>query len=398
MDELLIENVRALQPGHGIVASRVLVREGKIAALDQSPDHGVTTGRLDGGGRLLTPGLIDVHTHGVRGRRYDCPDSVAGGSLELVRFGTTTAVTTLSGRVAPDLLERLSRVAAAACNARGARMAMLHLEGPFLALPGAGGEGTAGDVVLLEEILAACSAQVKAMSVSPDQQGIIPVIERLVEHEVRPFITHTQADVEQTRRAIDAGARHATHFYDVFHPPAEIDPGVRPVGAVEVILADPRCSVDFVCDGVHVHPAAVSCAIAAKGYAGVVLITDANSGAGLSPGVYDEGWRQRRIRVCIEGGCRIHDPESPLHGGLAGSALTMDAGIRNLMSWLDLPEEQIWAMGTSIPAAVLGLRQTGVLQPGAEADLVLWDQTESGPRALRTWVSGRLVYDAEVSR
>ncbi len=391
MNELLIENVRALDPGQGVVARSVLVRDGKIAALDPEPGQDGKSGRFDGGGRLLTPGLIDVHTHGIRGKSYDCPESIGLGSLELPQFGTTTAVTTLTQHLQP---ERLARTAAAASQAAGAHMAMLHLEGPFVALPGAGCECQAGDVALLEEILAACRGQVRAMSVSPDQQGIIPVIETLVERGVRPFITHTRAGVEQTQRAIDAGARHATHFYDVFHLPAETEPGVRPVGAVEVILADPRCTVDFICDGIHVDPAAIRCAIAVKGYRGVALITDASSAAGLPPGIHDEGSGQRRIQVREGDGCRIHDPGSPKHGGLVGSSLSMDAGIRNLRRWLQLPDEHIWAMGTSVPAAVLGLEHRGTMQPGGDADLVLWDETDNGPHVRRTWLCGKLVYDA----
>ncbi len=391
MNELLIENVRALDPGQGVVARSVLVRNGKIAALDPEPGRDVISGRFDGGGRLLTPGLIDLHTHGIRGKSYDCPESIGPGSLELPQFGTTTAITTLTAHLEP---ERLDRFAAAADQATGSHMAMLHLEGPFVALPGAGCECRAGDVALLEEILAACRGQVRAMSVSPDQQGIIPVIETLVERGVRPFITHTRADVEQTQRAIYAGARHATHFYDVFHLPAGTESGVRPVGAVEVILADARCTVDFICDGIHVDPAAIRCAIAAKGYRGVALITDASSGAGLPPGIHEDAGGQRRIHVREGDGCRIHDPGSPKHGCLTGSSLSMDAGIRNLQHWLQLPDEHIWAMGTSVPAAGPGLEHKGTMQPSGDADLVLWDKTDNGPHVRRTWVGGRLVYDA----
>jgi N-acetylglucosamine-6-phosphate deacetylase len=394
MDELLIENVRALQPGEGVVALSVLVRDGKVAALNPEPNSIKAIDRFDGDGRLLTPGLIDIHTHGICGEKYDNPECIVPGSLALGQFGTTTVITTLSGRLAPDLLHRLDQVATATTKATAAHMEMLHLEGPFLYLPGAGGAGVPGDVGLLEEILAACCGQVKAMCISPDQQNIIPVIEKLTEKGIRPFITHTKANVEQTQRAIDAGAHHATHFYDAFSAPDEVDPGVRPVGAVEVLLGDPRCTVDFVCDGVHVHPAAITCAIAAKGYQGVVLITDANSGAGLSPGIYDEGWGKRRIQVCEAGGCRIYDSDSPLHNGLVGSTLTMDKGIGNLRRWLDLPDEQIWAMGTSVPAAVMGLEHKGVMQVGADADLVLWDETDNEPRAIQTWLDGEVVYTA----
>ncbi|MBI2497232.1 MAG: N-acetylglucosamine-6-phosphate deacetylase, partial [Opitutae bacterium] len=117
------------------------------------------------------------------------------------------------------------------------------------------------------------------------------------------FITHTRASVAQTEAAIDAGAVHATHFYDVFYPPTETDPGVRPVGAVETILADPRASVDFIADGIHVHPTAIRAALAAKTFAGVTLITDSNIGAGLPAGVYDTPWGYQ-VRVSPEEAAR----------------------------------------------------------------------------------------------
>ena len=88
-------------------------------------------------------------------------------------------------------------------------------------------------------------------------------------------------------------------------------------------------------------------------------------------------------------GARVEDPGNPAHGSLAGSALTMDEGMRNLLSWLDLPEEQIWALGTCNPAAVLGLTDRGRLQPGQRADLVLWNDST---HVTATWCGGKLVY------
>jgi len=214
-----------------------------------------------------------------------------------------------------------------------------------------------------------------------------------MEHRVVPFITHTRASVEQTEAAIDAGARHATHFYDVFHVPEETDPGVRPVGAVETILADPRCTADFVCDGVHVHPMAIKCTLAAKGYEGAILITDSNIGAGLPEGIYRTPLGYE-VKVVPGNGARILDPTHPFNGALAGSSLTMDVGMANLMSWLDMPAEQIWAMGTSNPARILDLPDKGVMRPGADADLVLWDQSDGQLRARQTWLAGRCVHKA----
>ena len=227
------------------------------------------------------------------------------------------------------------------------------------------------------------------MSISPETPNILPVIERMCALGIVPFITHTRATLEQTQAAIDAGARHATHFYDVFPLPDETDPGVRPVGAVEAFLADPRCTVDFIADGVHVPPTAVRATLAAKSFRNVMLVTDSNVGAGLPPGLYDTPMG----KIATGDAARLHRPGMPLHGGLAGSTLTMDRGIANLLAWLDLPEEQVWAMGTSNVARLLGLADKGTLRVGADADLVLWEQNAGRPRALRTWVGGRCVYE-----
>jgi N-acetylglucosamine-6-phosphate deacetylase len=266
----------------------------------------------------------------------------------------------------------------------------LHLEGPFLALPGGGCQTVPGDLGLLEELWAAADGRVAAMSVSPEVQNILPVIRRQCELGILPIITHTRATVEQTQAAIDAGARHATHFYDVFPIPAETDPGVRPVGAVEAIMADPRCSVDFVADGVHVHPTAVRAVLAAKGFRGVMLTTDSNVGAGWPPGTYD--WPLGQI---VTGdAARILRPGTPMDGVLAGSTLTMNRGISNLLKWLKLPEEQVWAMGTSNVARLLRLDAKGSLRVGCDADLVLWEQDQDRLRAVCTWVGGHLVHSS----
>jgi N-acetylglucosamine-6-phosphate deacetylase len=167
------------------------------------------------------------------------------------------------------------------------------------------------------------------------------------------------------------------------------------VGVVEAYLADPRATVDFIADGVHVHPTAIKAAVAAKGPQGVILISDSNIGAGLPPGIY-ESPVGGTVKIAPGDAARIYDPGSKLNGVLAGSALTMDRGMANLSAWLNLPLEQIWLMGSGNPARLLGLKGKGTLQVGADADLVLWDQSaDGGFHARRTWVGGRCVYEAK---
>ena len=395
MSDLLIHNVKAMDPGKGIVADAVYVSNGTIAQLGaDSADAKACQQRIDGGGRLLTPGMIDVHVHGIGQNRFDVAEQIGTGSQMFGQFGTTTPITTIVPRTGPNLMRHLEDIANAAAAAAGACMSMLHLEGPFVTLPGAGLEMVTPDVGFLDEMISACQGQLKVMSLAPDAPGVIPVIERLIECDIVPFVTHTQASIDQAVAGIEAGARHGTHFYDVFPLPEQTEPGVRPVGMVEALLADPRCTVDFVCDGTHVHPMAIKCALAAKGYQGIILITDSNVGAGLPPGIYSTPWGYD-VKVDPGNGARIHDEGNPLNGVLAGSALTMDLGVANLMTWLDLPDEQIWAMATANPARVLNLPNKGVLRQGADADLVLWDQIDARPKANRTWVAGRCVYEAQ---
>ncbi|MCC6124629.1 MAG: amidohydrolase family protein [Pirellulales bacterium] len=396
MTDTLIKNIRALEPGKGVLGDWLRIQQGRIAqigTLGQTPPESAQV--IDGGGRLLTPGLIDVHTHGVERFAYEAgPDQIVAAAQELGKYGTTCVLPTLYCLASPARLKVLEKLTGALALADQVCIPGFHLEGPFLALAGAGAETVSGDLGLLAELLAAAAGRVAAMSVSPEVSRILPIIERLCERGIVPFLTHTRAAVEQTQAAIDAGARHATHFYDVFPVPEETEPGVRPAGALEAILADPRCTVDFIADGVHVHPTAIKAALAAKGWRGVVLATDSNVGAGLPPGTYSTPVGGT-VRIAAGDAARIHHPGSPLHGALAGSALTMDRGIGNLSAWLDLPESQVWAMGTSNPARLLGLNGKGTLYPGADADLVLWELNAGQPRAWRTWVGGRCTYEMQ---
>ena len=346
-------------------------------------------------GALLTPGLIDIHCHGIHQYLYEAqPKDILDAAAVLPHYGTTCVLPTLYTVMNRSSLSQLERLSAVLPETSGATMPGFHLEGPFLALPGAGAETVPGDLMLLEEILSACRGRVLAMSVSPDTPNILPIIERLRELNITVFITHTRASVEQTEAAIAAGARHATHFYDVFPIPVETEPGARPVGAVETILADTRLTVDFICDGVHVHPMAIRAALAAKSWEKIIAITDANIGAGLCEGVYETPWGYS-VRVKPTDAARIADKSHPLHGLLAGSSLTMDRALSNLLKWLDLPAHQVWAMGTINPASVVNLKNKGDLRIGADADLVLWDTVDGRLQAAKTWVAGECVFDAK---
>lgn len=393
MKAFLIFDVEIVEPGKRIQMGDILVQDGRIAWFGSPGTILVDAPRINGRGRLLTPGLVDIHTHGILNFKYEKgAGDLKNAAASLGRFGVTTVLPTI---VPPNLsvpgekdawLRHLASTVAALDEVTGIHIPGLHLEGPFLAIAGATAATMDGEVRLLDEIIGAGGGRIAAMSVSPETRDILPVIRALREQNVVVFLTHTRASVDQTLAALDAGALHATHFYDVFYPPPETDPGVRPVGIVETMLADPRATVDFIADGVHVHPMAIRAAVAAKTWAGVTLITDSNIGAGLPPGVYDTPWGYA-VRVSPETGAR-HITKNTL----SGSALTMNRGIANLLRWLALPPEQTWAMGTLNPCRLLGLKGRGTIELGAVADLVLW---ESDLVPAMTWSEGTCVYQKE---
>ncbi|MBP7141135.1 MAG: amidohydrolase family protein [Opitutaceae bacterium] len=386
MSDLLIRDVRLVVPGRSILQGDACVRSGRIAAIgrvDVKPSPG--TRIIEGRGRLLTPGLIDIHTHGIKDCLYEeGAESIRKAARSLGEFGVTTVLPTLIPIISDDWFDTVREATAMLPSITEVNIPGIHIEGPFMAVGGAACPTLPGDLALLDRILSVSNGRFAAMSLSPDAPDILPVIHRLRERKIPVFLTHTRATAEQTEAAIEAGASHATHFYDVFYAPAESDPGVRPVGAVESILADARMSVDFIADGVHVHPTAIRAALAAKGWQGILLITDSNIGAGLPAGVYNTPWGYT-IRVSPETAARHSEK-----GFLAGSALTMNRGMANLLRWLPIPPEQVWAMGTLNPARLLGLDRKGRLEVGADADLVLWNENLT---PAQTWVNGLSVYE-----
>ncbi len=393
MSAICVTGATVIHPGREARAQSVVFDKTILQILPDGVAPPPEAKTIDGRGGTLTPGLVDIHHHGIGHHLYEnSPEDLIEGLKIPPAFGVTTVLPTLYASLKPESLGTLESLAAALEKVTVTHVPGFHLEGPFLAIAGAGGLTLDPDVTLLDELIAACGGRVSAMSLSPEKPGAIAIIERLMERGIAAFLTHTRGSYERTLAAIDAGATHATHFYDVFPPPPEIDPGVRPAGAVEAFLGHPKSTIDFICDGVHAHPGAIRAALAARGPANLVAITDSNIGAGLPVGVYPTTWGYA-VHVSPENGARIHDPGAARHGELAGSGLTLDAAVRNLRQWLDLPDHDIWAMATANPARVARVDR-GVMRVGAAADLVLWNADLT---ANRVWVDGNLVYSREHS-
>jgi len=389
--DLLIEHAQVVLPDRLWTDAAVACAEGRIDAVVSSAEAAglAARERLDARGDYLLPGLIDIHINGIH--EYLVNDGgadLAGLLRALPRHGVTACLPTVLPPADRPLKELVAELAGARLPDAGARMLGLFLEGPYLTCTGAA-RPLAEEVRLneLAELIDAARPHQAVMAVAPDFPGIGPALEFMRRRGVPMFMTHTRATVEQTRAAIEAGVRHATHLFNVFAPPPPREPGLHPFGAVEAVLADPRVSVALILDGVHVPPVGLQLALRCKPAERVCLISDANRGAGLPPGRY------RSFGYDVEyespgAPARIARDSPTMAGALAGSGLTLDQALRNAVSMLDLDLPVAAQLVTESPARVLGRdHEMGRIAPGLRADLTLLDQ-RLVPR--RTWIGGRL--------
>lgn len=329
---------------------------------------------VDAKGQYLVPGFIDLHMHGFGGKlAKQGPAALAAICRELPRCGVTAVLPAITPGVLDSeykdeysLLEDLAKT-----KTEGTEVPGFLLEGHFLKLTGAiQGMTPEYTPVKVQALKKAAAPKRAVFGVSPEIPGIVSLLPGMLEGGTPAFITHTCADFEQTENVIEAGALHATHFYDVFPYPGEQEPGVRGCGAAEAIMSKPQVTVDFILDGEHVHPGAVKMALACKGFDKVCLITDANLNAGMPPGIY-RGLEGTDIEMKYLGG-----PARGLEtGGLTGSGLTMDLALKNAVKMLDLPLYRAAALVSANPATVLGLdNERGRIETGYRADFNLLDR------------------------
>jgi N-acetylglucosamine-6-phosphate deacetylase len=358
-------------------------------------------------GRIIVPGFIDVHVHGVEGLDTLDPDggshggasSIAGMAERLPRYGVTAFCPTTIACDPVALRRMLSNVRAARTQRppAGARVLPAHLESNFInpdykgaqpldclrgvrpgsdpgLTPAPPGAWTGAEI--LAEI-AAARPDVGIITIAPELDGAIDLIRGLVAHGHHVSLGHSGATYEQAMEGVRAGARQATHLFNRMTPIGHRAPGLA--GAV---LESGDVIAELICDGVHVHPGMMRVALAAKRAEGIMAITDATAGAGLPRGSRSTiGGRP----ITVRDGAYLDD------GTLAGSVLTMDRAFARLTSEVGISLPEAATVCATTPARALGLQGFGVIAPGAVADLVVLDRDL---RVIQTWVAGTLAYEA----
>ena len=356
----------------------VVIEDGRIVALerDADPEAPVRAGQVDLAGGWLLPGFIDAQVNGGGGVLFNNTPTVAGIAAIAAahrRFGTTGLLPTLiSDR--PEVMGQAIDAVRGAIAAGVPGVLGIHLEGPYIAPARKGTHDASTFRVPGSDELALASSLdngVTLLTLAPER---VPLesIRTLADRGVVVAAGHTGATYEEIRAGLDAGVRAFTHLYNAMSPLTGREPGT--VGAA---LDDAHSWVGIIADGVHVHPASLRLALAAKPAGKVFLVTDAMPPVGAEDPSYV---LYGETITAVDGVVRN------AAGALAGSALDMATAVRNAVQWLGVDLAEAARMASTYPAQLLGLDAfRGHISEGSIADLVLLDDQL---QVCQTWIGG----------
>lgn len=318
---------------------------------------------------IVFPGFIDEHIHGAGGADAmdAAEESLAVIADTIAGEGTTTFLATTMTQSKSAISAALKAVARYRKENRadGARLAGVHLEGPFISLKHKGAQPaeyvTKPSVKLFDEFNAASGNCIKIVTLAPEEEGAGELVTHLVKAGVVASLGHTGAGEADIRAAVARGARGVTHTYNAQSPLHH-----REIGTVGSALLYDELKCELIADTIHVSVPAVKLLVKCKPTQNLTLITDAMRAKGLPDGVSELGGQTVYVK---NGEARLAD------GTLAGSVLKMNRAIGNLVEKAGVPLLQAVDYATANPAQTLGIYQeTGSIRPGKKADFAVLDR------------------------
>ena len=355
----------------------VTIEDQVIVDIEQTAHVPAATEQVQG---ILVPGFVDLHVHGGDGA--DFMDAHEESTERILGFhashGTTALAATTLSASRGDLhtaVEAIARVSA--LRGDGAEIVGIHLEGPFINSARAGAQDRGSirpaDIHEVAALIAQAPRLRWIITVAPEIEGVRGLIEHFRDR-VLFSIGHTAATHGEAVAALEWGACHFTHLYNAMTPLQHREPGV--VGAAFTSI---DATAELIADGIHVHPAALRVAINAMPKR-IALVTDAMRACGLSDGTY----KLYEYEVTVaDGAARLAD------GTLAGSVLTMDAAVKNMIELAGLPIESVIPLASEVPARIAGVAdRKGKIERRYDADLVLMNERFE---VERVWGRGRAV-------
>lgn len=335
---------------------------------------------LDLNGNYILPGFIDTHIHGAYGVRIsDYNPELEKISLFEATQGVTSIAITTASSLLHELYKQLEIALQASKSVTGAKIAAIHMEGPFISKTFKGAMNADciidSDIALFDKFLEKSGSLLKIITVAPENENMVKFVEYAAQKGVTVSMGHTNATYEEANKIIKAGANQLTHTFNAMRALNHREPGV--LGAC---FTNPDIVCEVICDFVHLHPSIVKLIYDIKGPDRINVISDSGHAAGLDVKEFVVDGIKRYVS---DGVVRLAD------GTIAGSTKTVLDGVKNLVS-LGIPIEDISKMTSYNPAKTLKIDKiTGSIKQGNLADIVVLD---SDYNVLYTFVNGKLVY------
>ena len=394
MDRTLIFNGRIITPYRMINNGSILVEDGKIADISEGrlPVSECTT--IDAKGLYVSPGFIDIHTHGGGG--FDFMDGTVeaylGAAIEHAKHGTTALVPTTVTSTKESLKETFEIYKKAkASKYKGASLLGLHLEGPYFSMEQRGAQDPRyiknPEREEYEEILS-WSDDIIRWSAAPELDGAMEFGRFLKEKNILPSIGHSNAIYEEVIEAFENGYTHITHLYSGMSGVRRIN-AYRYAGVIESAFLIDEMTVEIIADGAHLPSSLLKLIYKIKGPDKIALVTDSMRAAGMPEGESILGGIRDGQKVIVEDGVA----KLPDRTAFAGSVATADRLVRTMINIAEVPLIDAVRMMTTTPAKIMKIDdRKGSIVVGKDADLVIFDEDIN---IQTTMVEGEVVYSRQ---
>lgn len=358
----------------------IVIEGSKITEITNAipPDANI----LNADGMYISPGFIDIHTHGAGG--YDTMmgnyEAINNFSKTLARYGVTSFLPSTMTAPIEDIQRAVTAVKEAMTkDTDGSKIAGIHLEGPFINEKLKGAHPAQyilpPSVQLFKKLVNGYEEIVKNITIAPEIDGAFELSSYLSQKSINVSIGHTNADYNTAKTSTLYGFSHATHTFNGMRGFHHREPGI--LGAVMDL---DNITAEVIADGIHSSFASIRILIKCKGIDKILLVTDSMMATGLADGEYNLGTQSVFVK---EGQARLAD------GTLAGSTLTLNKAVKNIVDYCKIPLPDAIRMASYNPANKIGLKYKGMIAPGFDADIAILDKELN---TNYTIVDGKIVY------
>jgi N-acetylglucosamine-6-phosphate deacetylase len=375
MNKLKIVNGKILTPNR-MISGTIYAESGQIREVSESNPEIPDAYIIDAKGCYVSPGFIDIHTHGAG--NHDFMDGTLEAYLQIAKthaaYGTTSLYPTTMASTMEELEQTFSVYKEAKTkNKKGASLMGLHLEGPYFSMNQRGAQDPKyiRNPDKEEYLMILKNAEhIARWSSAPELEGSKEFAETLRSFNILPAIGHSDAIYEEVVEAYDWGYTHVTHLYSCTSGVTRRN-ALRYAGIIEASYLIPGMTVEIIADGVHLPPSLLKLVYQIKGAEKIALITDSMRAAGMPDGPSTLGNLKNGQQVIVEEGVA----KLPDRSAFAGSIATANRLVRIMHSSGEVPLLETIQMITSTPAKIMGIEKTkGSLSKGKDADIVIFNE------------------------